>query len=302
MKKPLPIVLDTDPGVDDFFCLAMLCAFPEEFSLRAVTTIGGNNSTEVTTKNALDILALFGKDAPVYPGADHFTEEEFGEPVVFAHGHNGLADVTLRASKREPEKEKAWDALYQIAKEENGELVVVTVGPQTNLALALLKYPSLKTKIRKIVMMGGTLGTGNISPYAEANVGNDAIASRVIFESGIPVDMIGLDTTRQCKVSLEEFEEMSEKTDPLIREIMRRMITFRKGEAMHDAAAFSTLLDPEIVSWKTGTIHVETETPLKKGRTTICETPQGIHRAAYEPRRERYKEVFGRMLERYPVK
>lgn len=302
MKKPLPIVLDTDPGVDDFFCLAMLCAFPEEFSLRAVTTIGGNNSTEVTTKNALDILALFGKDAPVYPGADHFTEEEFGEPVVFAHGHNGLADAVLPSSGRKPEKEKAWDALYKIANEENGNLVLVTIGPQTNIALALLKYPSLKTKIRKIVMMGGAIGTGNITPYAEANVGHDAIASRVVFESGIPVDMVGLDTTRQCKISLEEFETMSEITDPLIREIMWKMIVFRKGEAMHDAVAFSTMLDPQIVSWKTGTIRVETEMPLTKGQTTIEETLKGIHRAAYEPNRERYKAVFGRMLERYPRK
>jgi len=95
--KTIPIIIDTDPGVDDFFCIGIGCAFRELFDLRAITTIGGNNSTDVTTRNALDILKLFRRqDVPVAKGADSFLYEPFGEPVVRFHGTNGLGGQTVQ--------------------------------------------------------------------------------------------------------------------------------------------------------------------------------------------------------------
>ena len=91
----LPIIIDTDPGVDDFFCLAIGCAFTEKFDLKGVTTIGGNNITAVTTRNALNILKVLRTDVPVAAGADRFLTEEFGRPVVEAHGHNGVGEAVL---------------------------------------------------------------------------------------------------------------------------------------------------------------------------------------------------------------
>lgn len=103
--KRVPIIIDTDPGVDDFFCIAIACAFTELFDVRAITTIGGNNSTDVTTRNALDILKLLNReDIPVARGADSFLKNPFGEPVARFHGVNGLGNVEIPHSLRKTDK------------------------------------------------------------------------------------------------------------------------------------------------------------------------------------------------------
>ena len=151
----IPIVIDTDPGIDDFFCLALACAYSDRLDLRAVTTMGGNNHTDVTTQNALNILSLFRTDVPVARGADRYLEAEFGAPAAKCHGSNGVGDLILPQSDRTPDDLTAWDKLYEIAKAAQGELVLVTVAPLTNIALALQKHPDLPHWIKKIVMMTG---------------------------------------------------------------------------------------------------------------------------------------------------
>lgn len=94
----IPIVIDTDPGIDDFFCLALACAYSDRLDLRAVTTMGGNNHTDVTTQNALNILSLFRTDVPVARGADRYLEAEFGAPAAKCHGSNGVGDLILPQS------------------------------------------------------------------------------------------------------------------------------------------------------------------------------------------------------------
>ena len=172
----IPIVIDTDPGIDDFFCLALACAYSDRLDLRAVTTMGGNNHTDVTTQNALNILSLFRTDVPVARGADRYLEAEFGAPAAKCHGVNGVGNLVLPQSDRTPDDLPAWDKLYEIAKAAQGELVLVTVAPLTNIALALQKHPDLPHWIKKIVMMGGSIGRGNITPYVEANAGHDPAA------------------------------------------------------------------------------------------------------------------------------
>ena len=145
----IPIVIDTDPGIDDFFCLALACAYSDRLDLRAVTTMGGNNHTDVTTQNALNILSLFRTDVPVAQGADRYLEAEFGAPAAKCHGSNGVGDLILPQSDRTPDALPAWDKLYEIAKAAQGELVLVTVAPLTNIALALQKHPDLPHWIKK---------------------------------------------------------------------------------------------------------------------------------------------------------
>ena len=99
----IPIVIDTDPGIDDFFCLALACAYSDRLDLRAVTTMGGNNHTDVTTQNALNILSLFRTDVPVARGADRYLEAEFGAPAAKCHGSNGVGDLILPQSCRAPD-------------------------------------------------------------------------------------------------------------------------------------------------------------------------------------------------------
>ena len=255
--KLVPILIDTDPGVDDFFCIAIGCAFRELFDLKAITTIGGNNTTEVTTQNALNILKLLHRDdVPVAKGADSFLTRSFGRPVAKFHGANGLGNVELEKSENDPVPLSACDMIYKTATECNGDLVVVTVGPETNLALALNKYPDLKTLIKKIVVMGGTTTTGNISPYAEANIYNDAEAAKTVFANGIPIDMVGLNVTRLAPLRKSIFNTVSPAVRPEVRNVIEKLIEFRNEEAMHDAIAISSLVCDDVITWKNSYTYV----------------------------------------------
>lgn len=296
----IPILIDTDPGVDDFFCLAMAGAFPDRLDLRAVTTVGGNNATAVTTQNALDILHLLQVDVPVAPGAQRFLTHEFSEPVVHAHGHNGMGDIDIPRSPAAPAQETAWECIRRVADECHGELVIVPVGPMTNLAIALLTWPELAGKIKKVVMMGGSTLVGNRMPYGEANASNEPLALRIVLESGIPVDMVGLNATTPCVVKLEEFEAMSVHTAPQIRDAMRQLIRFRSHDAMHDAVAIATLLDEKFVQWLQTDVAVETASPMTAGQTVPVPAGQGHPcRVAVDPDLARYRELFARMCARY---
>ena len=253
----IPVILDTDPGVDDFFAIAMLCANRDRINLLGLTAEGGNNTTAVTAQNALNVLSLLGcDDVPVARGMDQYLTSPFGEPVAKFHGVNGMGNVDLPVSKRGLEKSRAWDFIHAKASD-FGKIVLVTVGPLTNVAVALCKYPDLKDHVSRIVMMGGTTDRGNIGPYTEANMGHDALASRIVFESGIPIDMVGLNVTRDCIITPAEFDVMSGHSDSLIASVMRDLIVFRAGEALHDPIAAAAMLVPEIISWEDAYIQIE---------------------------------------------
>ena len=253
----IPVILDTDPGVDDFFAIAMLCANRDRINLLGLTAEGGNNTTAVTAQNALNVLSLLGcDDVPVARGMDQYLTSPFGEPDAKFHGANGMGNVDLPVSNHGLAKERAWDFIYTQAKEA-GSIVLVTVGPLTNVAVALYKYPDLKEHVSRIVMMGGTTDRGNIGPYTEANMGHDALASRIVFESGIPIDMVGLNVTRDCIITPAEFDVMSGHSDSLIASVMRDLIVFRAGEALHDPIAAAAMLVPEIISWEDAYTQIE---------------------------------------------
>ena len=253
----IPVILDTDPGVDDFFAIAMLCANRDRINLLGLTAEGGNNTTAVTAQNALNVLSLLGcDDVPVARGMDQYLTSPFGEPVAKFHGVNGMGNVDLPVSKRGLEKSRAWDFIHAKATD-FGKIVLVTVGPLTNVAVALCKYPDLKDHVSRIVMMGGTTDRGNIGPYTEANMGHDALASRIVFESGIPIDMVGLNVTRDCIITPAEFDVMSGHSDSLIASVMRDLIVFRAGEALHDPIAAAAMLVPEIMSWEDAYTQIE---------------------------------------------
>lgn len=297
--KQIPIILDTDPGVDDFFCIALACAFKEYFDLKAITTIGGNNSTDVTTRNALDILHLLHReDVTVARGADSYLTSEFGEPVARFHGANGIGDVKLNRSVQKIDPLPACDKIYQTALEEKGELVIVTVGPETNLAMALLKYPDLKDLIRKIIIMGGTLDKGNVTEYAEANIYHDAKAASIVFSSGIPFDMVGLNVTRKAPLRKTIFDGI-ENTEERIKEVMLKLIEFRREESMHDAIAISSLIDENIFTWKKTHASVIIEDEEHLGMTAIDDSKPTNARVAAEIDIEKYYEVMKEMIRRY---
>lgn len=267
IKKP--IIIDTDPGVDDFFCLMMAQAHSDILDIRALTTICGNNYTEVTTRNCLDIAKVLGMDTKIAMGAEKYIMEPYGEPVVSAHGSNGVAEVAFTVSDQKIEEKYAWDVIYDEAVKCAGELEIVPVGPLTNIAIAIIKYPKLKNLIKGITIMGGSTFVGNYLPLSEANVGHDAYAADIVFKSGIPITMVGLNVTEKCEVKLEEaLKHMNDMPDELYYAV-ETMINFRSGEALHDAVAVALLVNPEMGEFKDYYVSVETLSPVTKGQTIV---------------------------------
>jgi len=162
--KPVPILIDTDPGVDDFFCIAIGCAFRELFDLKAITTIGGNNTTEVTTQNALNILKLLHRDdVPVAKGADSFLTRPFGRPVAKFHGANGLGNVELEKSDNDPVSLSACDMINYVGNVEGNQVpfgacnVLVTDGFTGNVFLKTMEGVGrlLLRSVKDIFMQNG---------------------------------------------------------------------------------------------------------------------------------------------------
>ena len=295
----IPIIIDTDPGVDDFFCIALGCAFSDVFNLRAITTIGGNNSTDVTTQNALDILKLFRRsEVPVARGAGRYLCQEFGVPVIKFHGINGLGNAYIDHSDARIDHYKAWDKIYREAVMYDGELVVVAVGPETNLAMAFSKYPQLPSMLKKIVIMGGTLTTGNVSEYAEANIYHDAEAAKIVFESGVPIDMIGLNVTRQAPLTKAILDDITD-CDPKIKDVMLELIRFRHEEAMHDAIAISSMISDDIITFKDAYTHIIDGNVEKRGMSVAEYDKVPNSRVAVDIHVEEYYRIMREMLRRF---
>ena len=297
----IPIIIDCDPGVDDFFCLAIACANRNLFDIRGVTTIGGNNTTKVTTKNALDILHLLRcDDIPVYAGAGRYLASEFGPPSSRVHGKNGVGELVLEPSPNSAQKMDAWDAIYTVAKELNGRLRLVTVGPLTNIALTILKYPDIRRYICGITCMGGSSLEGNVNAYGEANIIHDALAAKIVFNSGIPIDMIGLHATHDLRLDPELFDTFIENRGELFK-IMRHLIGFVHGDSMYDAIAIATLVDDSWVEWKETKVDVEAHSGKALGWTMFTDHPlssgERIHRISWKMEKEGYHKIFRDMAE-----
>ena len=300
MKK-IPVMIDTDPGVDDFFCLAVGSSFPEIIDLKAVSTIGGNNYTSVTTRNALDILHLFHRDdVEVAAGETSFLTEPFGEPVAKFHGANGIGDVEIEHTTKKEADIKGSEMIYKVAKENAGELILVPVGPLTNIARVILDHPDVVTMIKKIVLMGGSITRGNITPYAEANIGHDVPAADIVFKSGIPIDMVGLNVTLASPLPREVFDPMCEGCDKTISDTVKALIDFRKGEPMHDAVAISSLID-ETLTFRKARVTIELDGE-KRGQTVAdfdAPDEEKNVRVAVEVHLDRYYGVIDRVINSY---
>ena len=272
-ESRIPVWLDCDPGVDDAMAMALLFALPR-YDVKGVSAVAGNVELSKTFRNARDLVAFFGrKDVPVYAGA---SRPLFREPrtATFVHGENGLGNVVLPGSDVPEEKVPAWDALYEAAKEENGELTLIAVGPLTNVALALDKHGSLGRLLKQIVIMGGSASYGNATPAAEANIFCDPEAASTVFQSGIPIIMCGLDMTLKTVMSPAELDRMGEmnSTAKFLRDAAQHGLAYSKdhgidGMALHDPTAVLYPLYPELFSGEEAGVAVETKGTITYGKT-----------------------------------
>ncbi len=306
MKK-FPMLLDCDTGVDDAVAI-LLTKYLNTLELVAVTSVAGNVEVEKTTINSLRVLELAGMEhIPVYPGAQG---PLFGErhTAYHVHGEDGLGGVDLPQPKRQPEDIRAWDAIYEYAKQCDGELVVVAVGPLTNLALAIAKYKELPKLIRRIVIMGGAAVGGNATPSAEFNIYADPEAADMVFTCGAPVYMCGLDVTVPAYFTAEELEELAalgSKQAVFARDVLQGILKFYRGYHLpgvcfHDPVTVLYADDESYFQTDHAGVRVETKGMLTRGKTvTDLYSDKQMEHNAYVvtkvDREEFKKRVFGIM-------
>lgn len=271
----IPVIIDTDPGIDDFFAL-MLAHSNKSLLVRAITAVAGNQTLEKTAENCIRIAELLKSEARVAKGVAKPIAKDL-VVAEYVHGENGIGDATLPETKRAFDKDYAWDVMYQEAKKYPKELCIIAIGPLTNVGIALLKYPDLKDYVKEIIWMGGSALTGNITAYGEFNSYVDPEAVKLVFESSIKVTMVGLNVTHQSGFSKEKVEEllsipcsMKEQTCQMLHYLQEAHQKLGKEEVvLHDALAVAYAIDKEVLTCKDYFVTVETKGRLNAGRTLV---------------------------------
>ena len=274
MEK-IPVIIDTDPGVDDFLAL-MLAKSSDRLDIKGICAVGGNQTLEITSRNAIDIADAIKIDAPVAKGAAKPLNHTI-ETAGHVHGESGIGNVKLPKSTREFDKRYAWDLMYDVARENSGKLEIIAIGPLTNVAIALLKYPDIHQHIKRIVIMGGSAGKGNRTPYAEFNIWGDPFAADIVFKSHIPVVMVGLNATHQTMLDEKDIEElnaipssMSEEINTLLTGMLEVYRGFgHAGAVIHDALTIAYVINEDVLKCNDYYVAVETREGLNYGRTVV---------------------------------
>lgn len=267
----LPVWIDGDPGVDDAAAI-MVAHNREELQVVAISAVAGNAPLEKTARNALCLCDMLGADYPVYRGASGPLMREYADGAEF-HGADGMGGVTMAEPKREAEKEAACDALYEAAKKYEGKLCVVAMGPLTNIALALSKYPDLKDMVDRIAIMGGSVTRGNRTPCAEYNIFADPEAAQILFRSGAKIVMCGLEVTERAYLTPAELEALrsTEKGEfyyQASKHILEKNLEAgHPGFCIHDVCPVLYLAKPEMFTGEMAGVFVETLSELSLGKT-----------------------------------
>ncbi len=271
MKK---IIIDCDPGHDDMMAI-MLAYATEEIDLLGVTTVAGNQTGDKTFSNALKTLTLINADIPVARGSDKpILRELIVTPKI--HGVSGLDGADLPEPAIKPLNINAIDFIIKSVKESRENIVLVPTGPLTNIALTLLKEPCIKANIERIVLMGGAIYDSNITPAAEFNIYVDPEAAKIVFTSGIPITMVGLDVTNKALLSFDDIEELDNlhgKVSSIVAPLLKFFARANKdvfgfnGAPLHDALAVSYVIKPDILKTEKLFVAVETEGSLTRGQT-----------------------------------
>jgi purine nucleosidase len=271
-------LIDTDTASDDAVAIIMALAAPDVRVL-GLTTVAGNVGLEQATSNALLTAEICGSDVPVFAGADRPLARAH-EHAHWFHGKDGLGDRGYPAPKRAPEREPAVDAILRLASEAP-RLTLVTLGPLTNIALALEREPELAARIGRCVVMGGApCCEGNVTPAAEYNIWVDPEAARAVFRSKMPIEMIGWHVSRGPSVltddeiaAIEALGTAKAKfaidTNSRARDAYR-VQTGEIGLSLADPTAMAVALDRSVgLSWSRHRVAIECLSELTRGMTVV---------------------------------
>jgi purine nucleosidase len=274
----VPTLLDCDPGHDDMVAILLAAAHPR-IDLLAITTVAGNGTLERTTHNARAVCSMAGiRDVPIAAGAPG--------PLVgtlrtaeHVHGESGLDGAELAAADVPLAPEHAVDLMARLLREAPEPLTLVPTGPLTNVALLLRTHPDLAERVREIVLMGGSTDVGNVEPLAEFNIHVDPEAADVVFSSGLPVTMCGLNVTHQALATEAVLERLRGLGTPLGETVVRLLVFFRDryrdiwglpAPPVHDPVAVARVIDPELVRCEEAHVAVELHGTHTRG-ATVCD-------------------------------
>jgi inosine-uridine nucleoside N-ribohydrolase len=271
-----PLLIDCDPGHDDAMALLLALASPE-VELLGVTTVHGNQTLDKTTANALRILELAGRsDIPVAAGAER---PLVAAPAVAAdvHGETGLDGPELPPVTTTPVDAHAVDFLAERLLDSPSAVTLVPTGPLTNVALLLARYPRAAERIERIVLMGGAIAEGNVTPAAEFNIWVDPEAAARVFASGIDVTMVGLDVTHRALLTPAHAQQLraAGRIGAFVADLHAFYARFHAdvygwdGAPVHDAVAVAHVIRGDLVRTQRRNVEIDCASELCRGRTVV---------------------------------
>lgn len=278
------ILVDCDPGIDDALALAMVIR-STQVVVHGVTTVAGNLPLQVVTDNALALTERFeAAELPVSAGVDRPLVRPLSTAAEI-HGQNGLGSQSLAPPTATPTDAHAIDRIGSLVCE--GPVnTILALAPLTNLAIALRRYPSLPQHLDRIVLMGGAINDGNVSPVAEFNIATDPEAAQIVFDAPVDITMVGLDVTRTARIGSETIDTIRAVDFPGtsilagMLEDLQDVHRERDGWdriPLHDPLAAAALLDPTVIETQPMAVEVERAGTATTGMT-VCDRRPGSGR------------------------
>lgn len=268
------IIIDCDPGIDDAVALVYAFANEHKLNILGITTVSGNQSIDKVTNNALKLVSFLKKDIKVAKGADTPLLREKRE-ASYVHGATGMGNYELPAPTNQIVSENAVEFLKNILLSSEEKITLVPIGPLTNIALLFKVFPEVKDKVDEIVLMGGAIHGGNVTPTAEFNIWADPEAAKIVFDSKVKIVMAGLDVTHHTGLYREDVKELlasKGKVSHMCGEILDFYFKgdhVKKGSftPIHDVCCIMYLLYPEIYSYRHMPVELDCSYSLNRGMT-----------------------------------
>lgn len=267
------IVIDCDPGHDDALAIMAAYAHPEKLHILGISTVGGNQTVEKVTQNAKNILSFIGAEIPLAKGQERPLVKPL-ETGGEAHGDSGMDGPYFSGNNYPVVSENAVMFLYEKIMACPEKVTVVALAPLTNIALLLKTFPDVKNKIECISLMGGGISHGNCTELAEFNIYVDPEAAHIVFHSGIPIIMSGLDVTEKAVITEKEICSLKQKGK--VSNLVYELLSFYhesgkqfgfKDSPLHDLCAVQYLLTPEIFKGESRYVDVFTDEGTARGQT-----------------------------------
>ena len=284
--RKIPVIMDCDPGHDDAIAIILACA-SDRLDVRAVTTTAGNQTIQKTTNNALRILSFIDRKIPVAMGAEKPLRRKL-ETAPEVHGDTGLDGPEIPEPSYEALNISAFELMARVVEESEDKVTLIPTGPLTNIAIFLLAYPHLKSRIERICLMGGSAAGGNWTAAAEFNILVDPEAADIVFRSGIPITMAGLDVTHKARLypqDIDRIRKQGGRTAELVADLLDYFIKFHSDicgwdyAPLHDPCAAAWLINPEIFTSKRLNVQIDTDGE----HTTGCTVTDFNNRLGLEP-------------------